>query len=92
MARKKTKKSTANEDGGIATSFKGMNINPDESTPPPRRNIAAEFARYFGNTDKLANWQRLCQDLGIEEELPSITKCRQVTLLFNKLRDCEKLC
>jgi hypothetical protein len=26
----------------------------------------------------LANWQRLCRDLGIEDELPSISKCWKV--------------
>ncbi|KAK3950470.1 hypothetical protein QBC32DRAFT_13963 [Pseudoneurospora amorphoporcata] len=39
--------------------------------------IAADFARYFGE-NKLENWQRLCRDIGIHQELPSITRCRKV--------------
>jgi hypothetical protein len=47
---------------------------------PTKRNIVKEFDVYFGNTSKLANWQMLCRDLGIEgeDELNSITKCKQV--------------
>jgi hypothetical protein len=26
----------------------------------------------------LGNWQRLCRDVGIEDALSSITKCKQV--------------
>jgi hypothetical protein len=43
-----------------------------------KRDIVGEFARYFGEESKLANWQRLCCDVGIEDDLPSVTKCREV--------------
>jgi hypothetical protein len=55
------------------------------SPPAPRpigkkiKNIAREFERYFGSDTKLENWVRLCRDVGIEGELPSISKCKQVT-------------
>ncbi|KAK3355676.1 hypothetical protein B0H65DRAFT_55116 [Neurospora tetraspora] len=42
---------------------------------PPR--IVSDFARYFGE-NTLENWQRLCRDIGIKKEPPSITKCREV--------------
>jgi hypothetical protein len=44
----------------------------------PRRDIASEFNAYFGNATNLQNWQRLCHDIGLEDDLPSITSCRQV--------------
>ncbi len=47
----------------------------------PRRDIVSEFDRYFGNENELANWQRLCEDVGIMDELRSITQCRKVRLL-----------
>ncbi len=43
-----------------------------------KRDIAAEFSRYFGKDTELENWQRLCGDLGLDDELPSIKKCRKV--------------
>ncbi|KAF4631442.1 hypothetical protein G7Y89_g6692 [Cudoniella acicularis] len=42
-----------------------------------RRDVVEEFDRYFGNASNLANWQRLCWDVGIEEDLNSVRKCRQ---------------
>lgn len=54
--------------------------NP-QTAPVPRatkKTIVAEFQRYFGDESKLENWQRLCKDVGIDEDLPSITKCREV--------------
>ncbi|KAG0650621.1 hypothetical protein D0Z07_2210 [Hyphodiscus hymeniophilus] len=42
-----------------------------------RRDIVAEFERYFGNETNLANWQRLCHDVGIAEQLRSINQCRK---------------
>src|SRR6266536_5661922 len=39
-----------------------------------KRDIVGEFARYFGEESKLANWQRLCRDVGIKDDLPSVTK------------------
>jgi hypothetical protein len=46
--------------------------------PPQPQNIVHAFAAYFGNENDLRNWQRLCQDLGITEELNSKTQCRKV--------------
>ena len=48
---------------------------------PRKRNIVKEFDSYFGNTNDLANWQRLCYDLDIEGDLPSISKCRKVCFI-----------
>lgn len=44
----------------------------------PSRNIVQEFADYFGSESKLANWQRLCYDLDIFDDVGSITKCKNV--------------
>ncbi|TVY39611.1 hypothetical protein LOCC1_G005830, partial [Lachnellula occidentalis] len=43
----------------------------------PRRDIVEEFDRYFGSEDNLDNWQRLCHDVGVEDDLTSITKCKK---------------
>jgi hypothetical protein len=47
-----------------------------------KRDIVSEFDSYFGGDTKLANWKRLCADIGIEEELTSLNRCRQVFLLI----------
>lgn len=51
-----------------------------------KRNIVEDFARYFGNESQLANWQRLCRDIGLRSDLPSIKKCRAVSYLFMQHR------
>ncbi|KAK3310037.1 uncharacterized protein B0T15DRAFT_386951 [Chaetomium strumarium] len=38
--------------------------------------IVQEFNDYFG-TGTLDDWQRLCQDIGLEGDLSSITRCRK---------------
>ncbi|OWP00681.1 hypothetical protein B2J93_548 [Marssonina coronariae] len=53
----------------------GMTLG-DDSSKPPRRNIAEQFKRYFGNESQLANWLRLCRDIGIQEDFKSIRQCR----------------
>jgi hypothetical protein len=50
-----------------------------------KRNIVGDFARYFGNESQLVNWQRLCRDIGLRDDLPSIKKCRAVSGLFMQL-------
>ncbi|KAH8804402.1 hypothetical protein F5884DRAFT_680453 [Xylogone sp. PMI_703] len=42
-----------------------------------KRDIVKDFTTYFGEESKLANWQKLCRDLGMLEIPPSITKCRK---------------
>lgn len=44
---------------------------------PHKRDIVSEFNDYFGTVSNLANWQMLCRDVGVEEELTSITQCRK---------------
>jgi len=39
--------------------------------------IAAEFENYFREDTMLGNWQRLCSDLGIQDNLSSIGKCKR---------------
>jgi hypothetical protein len=46
--------------------------------PPQLQNIVHAFAAYFGDESELGNWQRMCRDLGITEELNSKTQCRKV--------------
>jgi len=45
-----------------------------------REKVIQLFDEYFGDR-KLANWQRLCIDLGLgDENLSTVTKCKKVTL------------
>jgi hypothetical protein len=93
MPKKKSKKNSAQAVGSTASpspvekSFANLNLRGGASvlpTPPPRsmggkiNNIVGAFDRYFGSDLKLENWQRLCRDVGIASELPSIRKCKQV--------------
>lgn len=43
--------------------------------------IASEFDEYFGEPNKLRNWQKLCSDLGIDGPPTSITQCKKVRYL-----------
>lgn len=45
------------------------------------RPIVEEFNTYFG-AGTLQDWQRLCRDVGINGDLPSITQCRKVSFPF----------
>lgn len=42
-----------------------------------KRDIVREFDDYFGSASKLENWQMLCEDLGLEGDFGSLTKCRK---------------
>ncbi|CCD46283.1 hypothetical protein ACHAPC_004507 [Botrytis cinerea] len=42
-----------------------------------KKTVVGLWADYFGNETQLANWQRLCVDVGMEEIPTSITKCRK---------------
>lgn len=43
--------------------------------------MAAFFASHYGSSaDKLAEWQKLCEDASIFPVPPSITKCKKVAL------------
>ncbi|KAL2165125.1 hypothetical protein VTH06DRAFT_421 [Thermothelomyces fergusii] len=42
------------------------------------RNIVQEFEAYFG-AGTLQDWQRLCRDVGLGGDLPSITQCRKAS-------------
>lgn len=61
------------------------------------RGVVGRFACYFGEETKLENWQKLCNDLRIEGDLNSITKCRNVShrplKIFRPLRlmNCQAL-
>jgi hypothetical protein len=93
MAKKKSKKTSRQlcANGRSTTSLEDNMANLAlggvilRSPPPPGptgkkiKNIVREFERYFGNDTKLENWVRLCRDVGIESELTSISKCKQVT-------------
>ncbi|TVY17520.1 hypothetical protein LARI1_G004668 [Lachnellula arida] len=78
MAKKKKKNNSAGASGPTPP----QDLNPAAPAPTrqpkkPRRNIVKEFDRYFGSPDNLENWQRLCHDVGVEDDLTSITKCRE---------------
>ncbi|KAF7956645.1 hypothetical protein EAE96_003979 [Botrytis aclada] len=42
-----------------------------------KKTVVGLWEDYFGNETQLANWQRLCVDVGLEEIPTSITKCRK---------------
>ncbi|ESZ94628.1 hypothetical protein SBOR_4975 [Sclerotinia borealis F-4128] len=42
-----------------------------------KKTVVGLWEDYFGNETQLANWQRLCVDVGMEEIPSSITKCRK---------------
>jgi hypothetical protein len=95
MAKKKSRKtptqppencasSTPIENSMANLSLGGVSVN---STPQPRLtrgNIVQEFDHYFGNATKLENWRRLCHDVGVADDLPSITQCKQVIVRTNQ--------
>jgi hypothetical protein len=47
--------------------------------------ITCHWSEYFGESNKLENWQRMCIDLGVEGPLTSLTKCRKVGVLHYSL-------
>ncbi|TVY48025.1 hypothetical protein LOCC1_G001074 [Lachnellula occidentalis] len=64
----------------ITNGLAGLSIVQVDALGPPKlnkKNIAGEFNRYFGDVSKLENWQRFCQDIGLDvEELTTLTKCK----------------
>jgi hypothetical protein len=52
---------------------------PKQSKKTKKKTVVGEWKDYFGNETNLANWQRLCTDVGIEELPTSITQCRKVS-------------
>lgn len=59
--------------------------NNDKKKKPGSPSIVRRFDTYFG-AGALADWQRLCRDVGLEGEYPSKNQCRKVSLpLFPRL-------
>ncbi|PQE29306.1 transcription factor Zn C2H2 protein [Rutstroemia sp. NJR-2017a BBW] len=50
---------------------------PKQSKKTRKKTVVGDWEDYFGNETNLANWQRLCTDVGIEELPTSITQCRK---------------
>lgn len=69
----------------ISTGLENLKLGDRPAGPKPKRNIVAEFDEYIGNDNDLANWQRMCRDVGIKEDLRSKTQCRKVGMVC----DCE---
>ncbi|KAJ8071679.1 hypothetical protein OCU04_001998 [Sclerotinia nivalis] len=46
-------------------------------TKTKKNTVVGLWEDYFGNETQLANWQRLCVDVGMEETPTSITQCRK---------------
>ncbi|KAF7872624.1 hypothetical protein EAF04_003542 [Stromatinia cepivora] len=46
-------------------------------TKTKKNTVVGLWEDYFGNETQLANWQRLCVDVGMEEIPTSITQCRK---------------
>ncbi|KAJ5038711.1 uncharacterized protein L3040_006391 [Drepanopeziza brunnea f. sp. 'multigermtubi'] len=74
---------TADSETILTLSMSEMALSDATSKPPkaqnpkkPRRDIVDQFRRYFGNESEVANWVRLCRDVGIQEDLKSIRQCR----------------
>lgn len=88
MAKKKFKKQLQSTNDAVAVALSGHTISNTAANAPqgrspktPPRDIAAEFAEYFGRENDLANWQRFCRDLGIEVQLHSVRQCKAVCII-----------
>ncbi|KZL84020.1 hypothetical protein CI238_05009 [Colletotrichum incanum] len=55
----------------------------DDATPKTKEKKADDAAKFFSQWDEysgkreLGDWQRLCRDLGLPDDLPSKTQCRK---------------
>ncbi|EGO52179.1 hypothetical protein NEUTE1DRAFT_90197 [Neurospora tetrasperma FGSC 2508] len=59
-----------------------MTSKKKRPAPPQRQDVIVRWKNYFGAGD-LEDWQRLCQDLGLDGELGSKTKCRTALKSIN---------
>jgi hypothetical protein len=78
MAKKKSNKIPGDSLTGLVIAHHSKNPSASPQMSCQRRDIAREFENYFGNETVLANWQRLMEDLGLEDDFSSITKCKAV--------------
>ncbi|KAK3950471.1 hypothetical protein QBC32DRAFT_217312 [Pseudoneurospora amorphoporcata] len=49
---------------------------------PKKHDVVVRWKNYFG-AGHLEDWQRLCQDLGLDGDLPSKRKCRETLRTIN---------
>lgn len=96
MAKKKTKAREAALDeelGGITKQLTMLQIKAPSATQKQKKvDVREQWDAYFGPGD-LEDFQRLCEDLQIEGDLSSKTKCRKVSrvCLCHKLLEAVKL-
>jgi hypothetical protein len=80
--KKSVKQATVSDcDAAFVQSFGKLQVAGDRATTRQvkRKTVVREFDKYFGKSNELANWQRLCTDLGIEHTPESISKCKKVS-------------
>ncbi|KAJ4401371.1 hypothetical protein N0V85_005544 [Neurospora sp. IMI 360204] len=57
-------------------------VKKKRPAPPQRRDVVVRWKNYFGAGD-LEDWQRLCQDLGLDDDFSSKRKCRTALKSIN---------
>lgn len=78
--------STHNNSPFNSSSSITMTSKKKRPAPPQRQDVIVRWKNYFGAGD-LEDWQRLCQDLGLDGEFGSKTKCRTVCICPSILLD-----
>jgi hypothetical protein len=84
MAKSKKSETQATVSGcdvALIQSFSNLHVSKDRTTTRrvKRKTVVKEFDNYFGDANELANWQRLCMDLGMEHAPDSISQCKKVS-------------
>ncbi|CAD6454029.1 7237c18b-d525-4c96-a596-3bad317ebf0e [Sclerotinia trifoliorum] len=73
----KTKKGQASEKPKPPKETVTDASSKQKSMKTKKNTVVGLWEDYFGNETQLANWQRLCVDVGMEEIPTSITQCRK---------------
>lgn len=82
--------SFSDSDESLIEQFAALNIEtPGRSEAP--RNIVETWNEYF-RKGELADYQRLCRDLGIDGDVSSKRKCRRVRPLLHPLPSPDTIC
>ena len=79
--KKKTKNASSTASGDNISNLQlrgGASIQSNTLPRLDKNNIVVSFNNYFGNITRLENWQKLCRDVGLDNDLSSIAKCKQV--------------
>ena len=78
----------------IAPGFGAMVLTPETLSEPANKHVSllAQWNDYF-QQGTLQDFQRLCADLGLPSDLPSKTKCREVSSQMpeTKVRNADNI-